>query len=1093
MIARVDRALTRSQKKALGSTAARIVADPGCGATEVLARRFCQAVEQGRIPANRILVLPGTGDALDAFKSRVAELHRDGRRVLRSANIHTIHGFCSHFLHENALHARIDPGFSILGDARRRVMSGRLVDELGLSRIEDLSALGLAQDDDPAPVSECILALHRRAGDDPHTGRIADPLPFLESFERCCMELVAPVDQPDLWPERRIGRVKSVLPKMLLTAHRMAAVRDRAEFDWKALRKLRKYRGRLNPKSGFSALDQSLASARNAFDSFISACLDRQSALCADLLNGMVAEFGERYAAEKASLGLLDYDDLLSKASDLLSDQPEIALRYRDKYLLVIADTTSLGDEEQQIVQAVSRPDALFAVVSPDDGAKSIRLTESFRSHQGILDFAGFMIEKLWAEEPGPVHEPSKFAGSFGPSSDADVELIVVPRTFVRTEDSTARRHRTEANAIADRILGITGRAGRPPLMRSRSDVDRRPITLRDIVILLRSPFDLRVYERVLEDHGIPACAVGGRGFYDAPEVRDILNLLRAVNDVEDAAALASVLRSPFVGVRSPHIQSADDTDRQRVLTFWKLMDDLIALRDRTSVLELLDTALYGTQADLKLLAMRDGLRKYANVRKFRELVRESGHCGLREFLARMEESERFGSRESEAPVHSPDEDVVRIMTVYQAGELQAPVVFVGDLSRRWDPEPGIIAFDPDRGLAVRPPSLKGRIEIPLGYREIGEVVENKAALESKHLFRTALTRAEERLILVGSSGLTGEYKSTYRETISWMGWIEKAFLLGQGTHRGDHNMGGCKLAVSFAEPRMSRSSRIEPPATLSSRFAREYRDGQPIESPPTDSKAFQTVRDAIRRCLAEAPTEPRRITRLSVSQALDYIECPARYRFRYVIGIPDATAEPPDDPQEAEFSAADLGQAVHDILSRIDFAKDTNPQVERLISGVPGKSLRAEAEPLVRRFMDSRWRGALLTANEVLQEVPFEFVVGGKVIAGRIDALYRTGSGWTVLDYKTGQAEDRERYELQVGVYALAIHRLLGEMPSRAALVLLTLDDEWVQDTSDGSAARSASERIGEVTASVDAGRFDPISGHYCRWCSFSSLCTKE
>ena len=41
---------------------------------------------------------------------------------------------------------------------------------------------------------------------------------------------------------------------------------------------------------------------------------------------------------------------------------------------------------------------------------------------------------------------------------------------------------------------------------------------------------------------------VKGRGFFQCQEIRDLLSLLAAVANAEDALALAAVLRSPFFG-----------------------------------------------------------------------------------------------------------------------------------------------------------------------------------------------------------------------------------------------------------------------------------------------------------------------------------------------------------------------------------------------------------------------------------------------------------------------------------------------------------------------------------------------------------------
>jgi RecB family exonuclease len=216
-------------------------------------------------------------------------------------------------------------------------------------------------------------------------------------------------------------------------------------------------------------------------------------------------------------------------------------------------------------------------------------------------------------------------------------------------------------------------------------------------------------------------------------------------------------------------------------------------------------------------------------------------------------------------------------------------------------------------------------------------------------------------------------------------------------------------------------------------------------------------------------------------------------FRFRHVLGVPAVTSDPPDDPEDLGVRASDLGHAVHDILSWLDFAGGEEQELAACLTRIADPQVRAEAEPLIRRFLSSKWCAGLRRSESVLREVPFELVVCGKVLAGRIDVMYLGSDGWTVLDYKTGRAEDRDRYELQVGIYAHAIHRLTGEMPAKSALVLLSIDDEWVQDTSDGSLARAALSRIGEVVSAVDAGHFAPAPGGHCSWCSLSYLCPKE
>ena len=47
--------------------------------------------------------------------------------------------------------------------------------------------------------------------------------------------------------------------------------------------------------------------------------------------------------------------------------------------------------------------------------------------------------------------------------------------------------------------------------------------------LLFRASTGFPIYEDALEAAGIPFVTVAGRGFYDRPEVRDLLNALRAI------------------------------------------------------------------------------------------------------------------------------------------------------------------------------------------------------------------------------------------------------------------------------------------------------------------------------------------------------------------------------------------------------------------------------------------------------------------------------------------------------------------------------------------------------------------------------------
>jgi len=93
------------------------------------------------------------------------------------------------------------------------------------------------------------------------------------------------------------------------------------------------------------------------------------------------------------------------------------------------------------------------------------------------------------------------------------------------------------------------------------------------------------------------------------------------------------------------------------------------------------------------------------------------------------------------------------------------------------------------------------------------------------------------------------------------------------------------------------------------------------------------------------------------------------------------------------------------------------------------------ELEHLQQKFLADGWADR----RPVAIEQPFELVVGGRLVRGRIDAVYATGEGapdadgFDVIDYKTGAVPpDFAAASLQLSVYRLAWADLREVDPTR-------------------------------------------------------------
>ncbi|MCV7422068.1 ATP-dependent helicase [Mycobacterium yunnanensis] len=131
------------------------------------------------------------------------------------------------------------------------------------------------------------------------------------------------------------------------------------------------------------------------------------------------------------------------------------------------------------------------------------------------------------------------------------------------------------------------------------------------------------------------------------------------------------------------------------------------------------------------------------------------------------------------------------------------------------------------------------------------------------------------------------------------------------------------------------------------------------------------------------------------------------------------------------------LGTAFHDWVQRF-FHAERLFDLEDLPGAVDGELGLAAAERLAElqeAFASSPW--ASRTPVDV--EVPFDMVIGGTVVRGRIDAVFADDDGGvTVVDWKTGDPptsdEALQQNAVQLAVYRLAWAATTGVSPERVS-----------------------------------------------------------
>ena len=175
------------------------------------------------------------------------------------------------------------------------------------------------------------------------------------------------------------------------------------------------------------------------------------------------------------------------------------------------------------------------------------------------------------------------------------------------------------------------------------------------------------------------------------------------------------------------------------------------------------------------------------------------------------------------------------------------------------------------------------------------------------------------------------------------------------------------------------------------------------------------------------------------------------------------------------EVSGGQPGSLDDDMLA--DLARE---QSERALDDATARALAAEVREMLDRFAQSPLAATLAgAAVERWFELPFAWDWDGVPVHGSVDLVYRDGSGWNVIDFKsdrldgTTAQEVASRYAVQIGLYQRAIEAAVGAPASAGLLFLRSGELTMLEPAVIRAAIAEARERIdaGALLEPADAG----------------------
>lgn len=298
---------------------------------------------------------------------------------------------------------------------------------------------------------------------------------------------------------------------------------------------------------------------------------------------------------------------------------------------------------------------------------------------------------------------------------------------------------------------------------------------------------------------------IGGTGFYDRWEIRDILSYLRVLADPADDLAAARILRSRRwrLGGRElfhlgqwvqrengsrgrnaegrpkparlhlldavlshDRVKGLSSEARSRLDALGQELRGYAQMRQQAPLAELVTHVVERTGYRRELLAQPgfDARVALLNLEKLEEMARQFGAGGTEASLADFVEFVGYaldsGEEESEVRPIDEETDTVKVMTIHQAKGLEFPVVFIPGLPEKIFPTPG--RDEADKWYEL-PWALRGdRDHVPgidltivMTERDLKRAIESRKEAEKAHwldeerrLFYVAITRAERQLYL---------------------------------------------------------------------------------------------------------------------------------------------------------------------------------------------------------------------------------------------------------------------------------------------------------------------------------------------------------
>ena len=416
------------------------------------------------------------------------------------------------------------------------------------------------------------------------------------------------------------------------------------------------------------------------------------------------------------------------------------------------------------------------------------------------------LFQKIMGQELGGIvydEDAALYEGASYPENNGNETEYLI---FTQEEESGESVRSFEARAIAAKIRALYQNFQ----VTDKETGALRPVQYRDMVILLRTNSGwAEEFKETLQKEGIPAYVSLRTGYFEASEIRELLQFLHVIDNPRQDIPLYGTLKSYFGGFGEEEIagiragvtdkkiegKASEDKDKvaentseentvvgndsaeaavaankpmalidqlrayegdlkEKIADFLTILDHYRQMSVYTPIHKLLEALIYTTGYFQYVTAKPGGEQRRANVEMLLSKAvafEQTSFYGVFHFLRYIEQLSKYEVDYGEADILDENADVVRIMSIHKSKGLEFPVCFVAGLSKKFNMQDttGRLVTDMDLGMGVDEIDSELRIQRRMTKKNVVSLKMRLDTLaEEMRVLYVAMTRAREKLIL---------------------------------------------------------------------------------------------------------------------------------------------------------------------------------------------------------------------------------------------------------------------------------------------------------------------------------------------------------